>query len=418
MAHKYLFPDHPGLMQPLMPSDTEDIAERCYTLAIESAKLSSALPPATAQAVGALVRGMNCYYSNLIEGHDTRPAEIDRAMRGDYSGVPKKRALQLEARAHIETEESVIEALEPTSHFPLTQQFLGNIHRRFYENLPDEMHIVRGPNGIEDRVIPGQFRTRDVTVGHHYPVAATALPAFMATYNEFYSTMWSQKKLPYQKVAIIAASHHRLLWIHPFLDGNGRVSRLAAIAGLKAAGIEGIGLWSPARGFARSVDQYKTLLEAADAQRQGMMDGRGNLSAQALKDFVMYFVESCIDQVRFMDKMFDLGGLENRVKYYIGLLSTEHRLPMEAADIIIESIRAGGIMREKAQILAGKSERTTRDLMAQLSQLGLVKQSGQRMPYLPAFPTHAVGAYFPNLFPAGAPEDMPTRSDVRKPMRP
>ena len=48
-----------------------------------------------------LVRAMNCYYSNLIEGHDTHPVDIERALKNDYSKDPRKRDLQLEAKAHI-----------------------------------------------------------------------------------------------------------------------------------------------------------------------------------------------------------------------------------------------------------------------------------------------------------------------------
>jgi hypothetical protein len=48
-----------------------------------------------------LVRAMNCYYSNLIEGHDTHPIDIERALKSDYSNDAKKRDLQLEAQAHI-----------------------------------------------------------------------------------------------------------------------------------------------------------------------------------------------------------------------------------------------------------------------------------------------------------------------------
>jgi hypothetical protein len=42
---------------------------------------------------------MNCYYSNLIEGHDTHPVDIERALKNDYSKDARKRDLQLEARS-------------------------------------------------------------------------------------------------------------------------------------------------------------------------------------------------------------------------------------------------------------------------------------------------------------------------------
>jgi ribosomal protein L20 len=41
------------------------------------------------------VRGMNCYYSNLIEGHDTLPVDIERAMRADLATEPRRRDLQI-----------------------------------------------------------------------------------------------------------------------------------------------------------------------------------------------------------------------------------------------------------------------------------------------------------------------------------
>ena len=51
---------------------------------------------------------MNCYYSNLIEGHDTHPHDIERALiQADYSIDPAKRALQYEAVAHIEVQQII-----------------------------------------------------------------------------------------------------------------------------------------------------------------------------------------------------------------------------------------------------------------------------------------------------------------------
>jgi fido (protein-threonine AMPylation protein) len=67
--------------------------------------------------------------------------------------------------------------------------------------------------------------------------------------------------------------HHRLLWIHPFYDGNGRVNRLMSHATLLLCGV-GNSLWSVARGFAHYVRDDKTLLMATDAPRQGDLDGR------------------------------------------------------------------------------------------------------------------------------------------------
>ncbi len=83
----------PGSEQPVWAS----LRDLAFLLAAEAGGLAGRLAPGTVTAVGDLVRGMNCYYSNLIEGHDTRPIDIERALRAELATEPKRRDLQLEA---------------------------------------------------------------------------------------------------------------------------------------------------------------------------------------------------------------------------------------------------------------------------------------------------------------------------------
>ena len=75
------------------------LSDLAVELAAKSAGFRKSLPDGVVRALSDLVRSMNCYYSNLIEGHDTHPIDIERALKSDYSKDPKKRDLQLEARA-------------------------------------------------------------------------------------------------------------------------------------------------------------------------------------------------------------------------------------------------------------------------------------------------------------------------------
>ena len=112
------------------------------------------------------------------------------------------------------------------------------------------------------RLIPGALREGDVVVGRHLPPPAEALPAFLQRFERAYSPENLSKV---RQVIAVAAAHHRFLWIHPFYDGNGRVARLMSHALFRRLGV-GNSLWSVARGLARNVGDYKSLLMAADAR--------------------------------------------------------------------------------------------------------------------------------------------------------
>ncbi len=94
-----------SLITPLLIAENSPRRQNLIDLAMElvarSAGFKRSLPLAIQTSLATMVRSMNCYYSNLIEGHDTHPIEIERALKGDYSSNTKKRNLQLEAQAHI-----------------------------------------------------------------------------------------------------------------------------------------------------------------------------------------------------------------------------------------------------------------------------------------------------------------------------
>jgi len=94
-----------ALMEPLLLGETAARRTGLPDLALElgqrSAGFHRSLPASLLMSLADLVRTMNCYYSNLIEGHATHPVDIERALKGDYSQDARKRDLQLEARAHI-----------------------------------------------------------------------------------------------------------------------------------------------------------------------------------------------------------------------------------------------------------------------------------------------------------------------------
>jgi Fic family protein len=304
-----------SLMEPMLPPEGErKLEDLAMNLATKASGLANLLPTAVRLGVGDLVRSMNCYYSNLIEGHDTHPRDIDRALaHADYSADPQKRILQHEAVAHIEVQR-LIDHGEDLQIEATSLEYIVWLHHQFCQRLPDELLWTKNPDtGERLQIVPGELRKSGVQVGRHIPPNAESLPHFLQRFNEAYDP----KKLSrLRQVIALGAMHHRLLWIHPFYDGNGRVTRLMSHASLLRCGI-GSSLWSVARGLARNVKDYKALLMAADAPRQGDLDGRGTLSTKALREFCDFFLTICIDQVDYMSSLLEPHDLLRRMKLHI-----------------------------------------------------------------------------------------------------
>ena len=122
----------------------EEIADAIAALCSASAALGARLHPTTAANLSELVRLMNCYYSNLIEGHNTRPRDIARALAGELDDDEGRRNLQLEAAAHIRLQREVDRlAAEDRLPEPASRDFIRWLHREFYRGT-SRGHAERG----------------------------------------------------------------------------------------------------------------------------------------------------------------------------------------------------------------------------------------------------------------------------------
>jgi Fic family protein len=378
-----------------MPAEGTELLENlAFDLAREASELSGRLNPIVRQSIGDLVRSMNCYYSNLIEGHNTHPRDIDRALAADYSSDPHKRDLQLEARAHIEVQAMIDARISTAS--PPSRAFVEWTHREFCSRLPDTLLIVENPDTHERlKVVPGSLRTRSVAVGRHVPPGVEDLPAFLTRFEEAYDRSRLTKS---RQTVAVAAAHHRLLWIHPFLDGNGRVARLMSHAMLLDLGV-GSALWSISRGLARRSVEYKQLLMAADEPRKGDFDGRGALSQTALVEFCRFFLECCLDQVRYMRGLLEPSELQRRMELYTRDEEDAGRLPKRTFTVLREALLSGELDRGRVPGLIETSDRTARRLISTLVQKRLLLADTHKAPVRLGFPIDVVERWFPRLYP-------------------
>jgi Fic family protein len=393
----------PAAMEPMLPGSDRDLSALALELVAESGRTAGRLHPVTEGALRELLRTINSYYSNLIEGHRTHPIDIERAMRTDYVEEPARRALQLESRAHIEVQQAIEQRIAGEPNLDVcSQAFLCWIHDRFYQQLTLSFREVQGPDGSgPETLVPGRLRQGPVRVGRHLPPEAQALERFLKRFAEVYAPLRHSGEA---RLIAAAASHHRLAWIHPFLDGNGRVTRLFTDAYLGASGIIGHGLWSASRGLARNRQEYLDRLSAADAQRRNDYDGRGNLSLAGLTEFCRFFLRVCIDQARFMGAILAIEDLQRRIDAYVRLRAagTLPGPPIKpaAAPVLLSVFLRGALPRGEAAALTGYAERAGRDVIGGLLDEGLLLSDTPKGPVRIGLPMAAVPYLFPGVFPA------------------
>jgi len=385
-------------MEPMLPEElSKDLDDIAFDLISAANSLAAQLNPVLTRSIGNLVRSMNCYYSNFIEGHNTHPREIDDALRKDFSVQPERRNLQKEAVAHIEVQKAVDESVDNADNIdPLTSTYARWLHREFCSRLPEDMLWVEDPvSHRKIRLVPGMLRDREVEVGRHLPPAATALPSFLARFDQAYDPRHLSKV---RQIVATAAAHHRFAWIHPFYDGNGRVVRLMAHASMKKLGL-GNSLWSVARGLTRNVVSYKTLLADADQPRHSALDGRGALSQRALIEFCRFFLVTCVDQVKYMHSILKPRELLSRIESYTEEEVRAKRLPKGSFALLREALISGEFERGKAEQITGFSERTARDTLSRLTAKKLLVSDTPKSQVRLGFPLEVVEKWFPLLYP-------------------
>lgn len=398
-SQKILQYDQPNQLEPVMPREEqlEPLLELASDLTRAATALGTQTGPNVHGELRVLLRSMNSYYTNRIEGEHARPADIERALQQDFSANVDVARKQKLAVAHIETEKYCQEQRGAVSAEAVqslySEEALKWLHERLFAGIkPEDLKLSDG-----SQMVPGQLRGRQVAVGRHEAPAFAALPRFIERWGQGYG----RTRRGEATVVAAMASHHRLAWIHPFLDGNGRVARLHTHLVLHAAGLTH-GLWSPLRGFARTETKYKALLQAADEHRRGDLDGRGNLTEAGLVDWTTYALEMCIDQANFMASMLNVEGMQGRI---------------EAALTYEESAKKTGVRREALKPLhylfatqtelaradfktmTGLGDRVATDLLSALLKQGYLNTASAYGKVRFAIPRHALPFYFPDLWP-------------------
>jgi Fic family protein len=385
-----LLPEKPAL-PPLLELASELVTE-CHRLAGQAGE-------PLIRAICPRLRAMNSYYTNKIEGQHTRPADIERALRREFDADAALAKKQRLAIAHMEVEERFEQELAAATAGQLfTPDLVKRIHGALYSELPEgDRKTDEG-----ESIIPGQYRPRDVTAGHHVAPPSREVDRFMQSWGGFYRGLAGAEA----RLIGTACSHHRLTWIHPFIDGNGRAARLHTHLVLYVMKMTH-GLWSPMRGLARTHEEYYARLHNADLPRRNELNGRGALSQEELVAFARYFLGVCLDQVRFMRDCLDLASLKARLRELLLALqarpwqigSEKSIVKAEALEVLHYVAMMGPIERSRFIAMTGLGERTGRRVLASLLDYGLLSAESTRTPVAFTVPLSSLKFLFPNLWP-------------------
>jgi hypothetical protein len=159
------------------------------------------------------------------------------------------------------------------------------------------------------------------------------------------------------------------------------------------------GVWSVSRGLARNVETYKGHLASCDLPRRDDLDGRGNLSEEALAAFKRFFLETCLDQVKFMEGLVQPDHLRTRMLLWAEEEARLDKLPAKAGTVIEAVLYRGELPRGDVAGILGQTSRHARRIVSALLDRGVLSSKGPRDPLTLAFPAALASRWMPGLFP-------------------
>jgi Fic family protein len=391
--------DAPHQFEPLLPGAVEigPLLERASDLTRAAAALGSSTVVTLQPTLRELLRSMNSYYTQHIEGEHTRPSDIEKALHDDFSAEPDLARRQRLAVAHIQAEQRCEAALKNITHAAIphlyTQETLQWLHRELFAGLPTGDLLLNDGS----QLLPGELRTRGVAVGRHEAPTAASLPAFIARWGAVYG----QVRRGEASIVAATAAHHRLTWMHPFMDGNGRVSRLHTHLLLQNLGLTH-SLWSPLRGLARTQSQFKARLAEADEHRRGDLDGRGNLSQTGLIAWIHYLLDICIDQVTFMTSLLNVASMKTRIA-----AALHYEEQTQQSGVRIEALRPlhylfaaeTELTRAEFKAMTLLGDRLATQVVSALCREGFLVSDSAYGKLRFGIPLRALRFYFPALWP-------------------
>ena len=341
------------------------------------------------------MRITSSYYSNLIEGQYTEPASLS-------ANAPRRnpKVLTELAVSHIGAQEALERLLRTPRGSTMewagmfAPSLVARVHRRLFAGAGQaELALTDGRE-----LVPGQLRNvseKNVMVGDHFAPAWQSILPMMSRLQTVYGRIGDQRT----RLLGALAYHHRLAFVHPFEDGNGRVVRMLTHLQLAKLGLVSP-LWSLSRGLARQQDEYYRRLRSADQPRRGDLDGRGQLTQSGLLEFVEFMLQVCLDQMKYIEHAMGMATLRQRLERAIAFEPRFEQagIKQEVARALHILLTHGEVSRSDFKIYTGLHDRVASGQLNKLVTLGLVDAPSVKSRQLyPGLPVWFAQLLFPDL---------------------
>lgn len=385
----------PAWLEPLLPSSLPDaLLNKAERLVYAAGKLDGSVAPDTSARLVRLLRITNSYYSNLIEGQYTEPAALEASRPATAPRRPES-ALRALAEHHVKVQAGLDRSLGRLAwQDGFAPGLLERVHQHLFRDCDESELQLKDGQGM----VPGQLRSEaalEVQVGQHLAPHSSAVRPMLERMQVAYGRIGDSR----HRLMAALAYHHRLAWVHPFPDGNGRVVRLLTHVHLKQIGL-GSGLWSLSRGLARHRATYYARLANADRPRHGALDGRGQLSQRMLVEFMDFMLDTCLDQVGYMQQALSMDGMRPQLDRLLAFHPrfSQAGVRPDAARALHVLIQLGRLPRADFKALLGVGERLATDQLQRLVRLGVVESPSPKAREIhPGLPVWFAQELFPEL---------------------
>ena len=209
--------------------------------------------------------------TTAIEGNSFSEEEVQRIIEGKLQAPPSREYQQQQIDNMLNAFNIVGKTQLGGSSTPFNLELLNSYHAIILDNLDDS---------LADNVIIGELRSHRVMVGRYLAAPPEDCPQLVDRYCD-----WLNQEMPtldgYEIASqIIKAlvAHVYFAWIHPYGDGNGRMTRLIEFEILLRAGVPDVAAHLLSNFYNKTRDQYYSHLQASHGEyRDGSYPEKSDL---------------------------------------------------------------------------------------------------------------------------------------------